>query len=45
MKQLQDFYEKFNNQKKYKVVYSEDRDNKLREYQQNKRENTENIFT
>ena len=29
MKQLQDFYEKFNNQKKYKVVYSEDRYNKL----------------
>ncbi len=40
IKQLQDFYEKFNNQKEHKVVYSAERNNKLRNYQQNKRKNT-----
>ena len=40
IKELQEFYEKFNNQEEHKVVYSKERNNKLREYQQNKRKKT-----
>lgn len=40
IKQLQKFYERFNNQQEHKIVYSDDRNNKLREYQQTKHKKT-----